>query len=100
MRTITFNVNQQKIRNTNSIAFIYGKTHNYLKLDFKFSTDWDDCVKAISFGTGIKPMLLTNNSCLVPAEAFNDSELSFYLVGKRKDGYRIESQIFNIRLGG
>ena len=99
MRTITFNVNQQKIRNTNSIAFIYGGTHNYLNLVFNFSEEWDGCYKAVSFITKDKEIafLLENNSCKVPQNAFDDDELTFYLVGKKPD-YRIESRKFTIRL--
>lgn len=99
MRTITFNVNQQKIRNVDSIAFIYGGTHNYLNLKFNFSKEWDGCFKAVSFITDNKefPFLLNEDSCTVPQEAFGSDTLTFYLVGK-KPNYRIESRKFTIML--
>lgn len=99
MRTIKFNVNQQKIRNTDSIAFIYGGTHNYLNLQFNFSEEWDGCFKAVSFIVKDKefPFLLQNDSCTVPQNAFDEDVLTFYLVGKKPD-YRIESRKFTIRL--
>ncbi len=99
MRTITFNVNQQKIKNTNSIAFVYGGTHNYLNLKFDFSEEWDGCFKAVSFIVKDKEyaFLLKDDSCAVPSEAFGSDTLIFYLVGKKPD-YRIESRKFTIRL--
>ena len=99
MRTITFNVNQQKIKNIDSIAFVYGGTHNYLNLKFNFSDEWDGCFKAVSFVTDNKeiPFLLKDDSCAVPQEAFGSDTLTFYLVGKKHD-YRIESRKFTIRL--
>lgn len=99
MRTITFNVNQQKIKNTNSIGFVYGGTHNYLNLKFDFSEEWDGCFKAVSFIVKDKELafLLKDDSCTVPQNAFDDDTLTFYLVGKKPD-YRIESRKFTIRL--
>ena len=99
MRTINFKVNQQRIKNTNSIAFVYGGTDNYLNLEFKFSDDWDGCVKAISFGSKKIAVLLKDDKCVVPKEAFDENQLSFYIVGKKKN-YRIETQEFIIKLGG
>ena len=99
MRDITFKVNQQRIKNINSVAFVYGGTDNYLNLVFEFDSNWNGCKKVISFVVGDKelPFLLKNNSYPVPKEAFNSNELTFYLVGK-KDNYRIESQKFTIKL--
>lgn len=100
MRTIKFNVKQQRIKNVDSISFVFGGTDNYLKLDFEFSMDWYGCVKGICFGEQEHlSMLLKDDSVVVPAEAFNDSTLVFYLVGKKHD-YRIQTQKFSIRLGG
>lgn len=99
MRIITFDVKQQKIRNTNSTSGVYSGTNNYLKLVFNFNNDsWGDCVKAVVFGDKGLPILLKDDSCLVPDEAFDSCKLSFYIVGKRKDGYRIETQEFTIRV--
>lgn len=100
MRTITFDVNQQRIKNTNSISHIYKGTDNYLQLKFNFSEDWDGCKKAISFGSKDFAMLLDNDdSCMVPKEAFDEKKLSFYIIGG-KNNYRIQTQVFNIRIGG
>jgi len=101
MRTIKFKVNQQRIRNRNSVCHIYAGTNNYLNLEFEFDGDWDGCKKAISF---IRPeqkelqMLLVDDHCIVPSEAFGESQLEFYIVGKNGN-YRIETQKFIIRLG-
>lgn len=104
MREINFNVNQQRIKNIDSICHIYGGTDNYLCLVFAFNEGWADCVKGISFVRKNKeelPMLLKDNKCTVPAEAFDEMQLTFYLVGKKKSPkYRIETQKFTIKLGG
>ena len=98
VRTIKFNVNQQRIKNVNSVGFIYKGTDNYLRLEFNFNSDWDGCKKAISFGSKELAMLLEDgNTCVVPKEAFDETKLTFYLVGKKKD-YRIQTQEFVIRL--
>lgn len=99
MRNINFKVNQQRIKNKDSVAHIYGGTDNYLNLVFDFDDSWKDCLIGISFGDKEIVKLVENNSCTVPEEAFDETKLTFYLVGKRKDGYRIQSQKFMIRLG-
>lgn len=101
MRTIMFKVNQQRIKNTNSICHVYKGTDNYLNLKFDFNDDWDACIIGISFvREGGKEIvrLLKDNSCVVPKEAFDKTQLCFYLVGKTKD-YRIETQKFIIKVG-
>ena len=102
MRTIKFKVNQQRIRNRNSICHVYKGTDNYLQLEFEFDKNWDGCVKAISFVRSDQkelPMILENDICTVPAEAFDTDQLMFYIVGKTSE-VRIETQKFIIRLGG
>lgn len=100
MRDIRFKVNQQRIKNIDSVAHIYGGTDNYLNLVFEFDDSWDNCFIGISFGSKGLVKLIKDNSCSVPEEAFDKNKLTFYLVGKRKDGYKIQSQPFIIRLGG
>lgn len=101
MRTIRFRVNQQRIKNVDSILHVYQGTDNYLKLQFEFGKDWDDCVIGIAFGSKSNPKLpcvLKDNCCVVPQEAFDKDRLGFYLLGK-KPNYRIESQEFYIEVG-
>jgi hypothetical protein len=104
MREINFNVNQQRISNKDSVCHIYKGTDNYLCLVFSFNDDWADCVKGISFVRKNKEelaMILKDDRCTVPAEAFDETQLVFYLVGKKKTPkYRIETQKFTIKLGG
>ena len=99
MRTIRFTVNQQRIKNVDSICHVYRGTDNYLCLHFSFNQDWDDCVKAISLGSKEIAMLLDDNKCVVPQEAFDEKQLTFYLVGKKPD-YRVQTAPFVIKLGG
>ena len=99
MRTIHFKVNQQRIKNIDSICHVYAGTDNYLKLAFEFSEDWDGCIKCISLGSNKLPMLLKDDCCVVPKEGFDATQLSFYLVGKKKD-YRIQTGEFVINLKG
>lgn len=102
MRTIVFQVNQQRIKNVDSVVHIYGGTNNYLNLKFEFDENWKDCIKVITFGKSkdLAVLKLTDDSCLVPEKAFDKDRLSFYLIGGRKDGYRIRSERFEVRLGG
>ena len=97
MRTIKFKVNQQRIKNVDSVSFIYGGTHNFLQLKFDFGSDWDGCNKAISFGSNDVALLLKDDAVVVPKEAFDPTELTFYIVGKKKD-YAIRTGTFTIKL--
>lgn len=99
MRTIKFRVNQQRIKPMNSVSFVYPGTDNYLKLEFEFGNDWDGCNIGISFGSKKIMQVLKDNYCIVPKEAFDEDQLSFYLAGV-KEGYSIRSQEFIIKLGG
>lgn len=101
MRTIQFDVNQQRIKNIDKITFIYPGTDNYIQLKFKFSEDWNGCAKGIAFGKReelVALLLDKNDCCTVPKEAFDEKELVFYLVGKKKPNYRIQTQKFVIKL--
>lgn len=98
MRTIEFSVNQQRIKNKNSICHLYSGTNNYLRLKFDFDESWDGCAIGISLGSkGIPKILDEENSCVVPGEAFDETQLSFYLLGVKTD-YKVKSEEFVIKL--
>lgn len=103
MKTVKFKVKEQSIKNVDSVAFIYGGTNNYLNLKFEFDDNWNDCIKVISFIVNKKESVslkINDDSCLVPINAFDKDKLSFYILGGRKDGYRVRTETFIIRLGG
>ena len=100
MRTIKFQVTEQRIKNIDTVAFVYGGTNNYLKFEFAFDDNWYECAKVISFGNDKCVMKIDNNCCLVPQEAFDKNKLTFYILGGRKNGYRIRTEPFSIKLLG
>ena len=100
MKTIRFQVTEQRIKNLDSVVHIYGGTNNYLNLQFNFDSNWKDCVKVASFADGTVACRVIDDCCLVPEKAFSKGKLSFYILGGRNDGYRIKTETFTIVLGG
>lgn len=96
MRIIKYKVDQQLLSTTDNLKDIYAGFENYLELEFEFDDNWQNCVKAIVFISGSDkkelPMLLKDNKCIVPKEAVQSRFIKFYLVGKRKPDYRIQTK--------
>lgn len=76
MRTLKFIVDNQILKpdpNCDFSGLIPG-TSGYLQAEFRFSSEWNDCVKVAAFysnlGTEYEPQPLKNDrKCMIPAEA-------------------------------
>ena len=80
--TITFEVKNQIIKRVFNNDII-ANSINYLQLDFKFTGDWNDKEKLISFKHGKESVStgLTNDSVMVPFEVIKTPGFTFSLLG-------------------
>jgi hypothetical protein len=91
MRTLKFIVDGQIIKEDPACDFtgLVPGTAGYLKAEFKFSSEWDNAIKVVSFlkyGHECTPQLLKNGkSCTIPAEALTGRQFSIKVLGKTKD---------------
>ena len=104
MRTLEFNVDEQLIQKAPGCDFsnIAPGTSGYLVAKFTFSSAWAGCVKAASFwhnGTE-HGVLLTNDTCTIPAAALVGSKFEVSVSGARSGGYRITSTKTIVRQEG
>lgn len=103
MRTLEYEVTGQQIKPVGDHSGIVSGSIGYLKAQFKFSEEWDDCVKVASFfydGDEYAKKLDEENSCEIPPEALKGLYFEVSVEG-RKLGYRIPSRRIKERqIGG
>ena len=97
MRTLRFIVDKQIIKKDPECDFsgIVPGTEGYLKAEFDFSPEWDNCVKVAAFlsimGKEYSPQVLQKGkTCIIPAEALKRKKFVIQVIGK-KNGYKITS---------
>lgn len=95
MRTLKFIVDRQTITQDPNCDFsgLIPGTAEYLKAEFIFSPEWNDCVKVAAFysrlGREYPPQVLTDGkSCYIPADALKKRTFKIQVIGKRGD-YKI-----------
>ena len=107
MRTLLFNVKGQSIY-PNSQADISGLvagTEGYIRAKFRFSDDWNGCVRVVGFysldGKEFAPQRLDKeNSCDIPSEALEYHEFEMRVLGKSKNYIIITAPIRIRQFGG
>lgn len=92
MRTLKFIVDGQTIRQDPNCDFsgLVPGTEGYLKAEFAFSPEWNDCVKIATFhslmGKEYTPQILTNGTyCHIPPEALKRKSFKVGIVGKKNE---------------
>lgn len=95
MRTLKFIVDDQIIRQDPQCDFsgLVPGTEGYLQAEFSFSSEWDGCVKVVSFespfGAEYEPRVLEDGkTCVIPVEALKRRVFKMRVLGKR-DTFRI-----------
>ena len=87
MRTLEFNVNEQRLTKKSGCDFssIVAGSKNYLKAKFYFSPEWDECSKKVaSFWNDEKEyatFLDTDNACMIPHEALVSDKFFVSVIG-------------------
>ena len=92
LRTLKFVVDKQILEKDPNCDFsgLIPGTEQYLRAEFIFSKEWNDCVKVASFssnmGTEYPPQVLEDGiSCLIPAEALKTQKFKVSVIGKCGD---------------
>lgn len=109
MRTLKFIVNGQVIEKDPKCIFdnLVPGTNEYLKAEFAFSSEWDDCVKVAAFysmmGKEYPAQILiptpTGEACLIPTEALKKESFKIQIFGKKGD-YKINTHKLTIKQDG
>lgn len=91
MRTLKFIVEGQIIKKDPSCNFddLVPGTEDYLEVEFSFSPEWDNCVKAVTFGSVLgytfdSRIMKDGVSCFVPLNATKKRMFTIKIVGRRK----------------
>jgi hypothetical protein len=106
LRTLKFIVDGQTISKDPRCDFsgIFPGTENYIRAEFSFSPEWNNRVKVASFysvmGREYPPRVLTNNACMVPAEALARRQYKLQIIGKGPDGSKISTEKITIEQNG
>lgn len=101
MRLLKFNVESQIITKDSNCNFdnLVAGTKNYLKAQFIFSPEWQDCILIASFYRGSKEyavIIENDNTCYIPEEVLTGSTFSVSVTGQHKD-YRITTNRISVR---
>lgn len=103
MRVLSFNVNAQQISRDPQCDFkgLVAGSKNYLQAHFSFSPEWQDCILAASFwrGNNEYPVLIKNNTCMIPSEVLTGRAFSISVTGRRGD-YNITTNKVYVRQEG
>jgi hypothetical protein len=87
MRTLKFNVNGMVVKQDPNCDFsnLVPGTEEYLVAEFSFSPEWNGYAKVAGFysimGTEYTPQPLTDNRCIIPAEALEKRAFKIVIVG-------------------
>ena len=106
MRVLEFNVDQQRLKKDEGCDFsgIIAGTEGYLKAKFRFSEDWDGCMKVVSFwavnplfGDPVEYAVLLdeNDICAIPADALLYEMFAISVIGAKKN-YKITTNRIKI----
>lgn len=98
MRTLKFIVNGQTIAPDPSCDFsgLYPGSEGYLQAEFTFTEEWKNTAKVVAFysnlGREYEPQILKSNKpCTIPAEALKKRVFKIQVIGKTKEGLRLET---------
>lgn len=88
MRILKFIVDKQVIKQDPDCDFsgLVPGSSGYLEAEFSFSSEWNDCVKAVDFysvfGSEYPARLLADGrSCVIPSEALAKKQFKLRVVG-------------------
>lgn len=103
MRTLEFEVSQQKLRKYPGSDFsgIVAGSIGYLNAKFHFSQDWEGCKKVASFSDSSTieyPVLLdADNKCEIPREVLSGDVFYVTVLGAKSADYRLSTNTMKIK---
>lgn len=105
MRTLKFIVDNQIIKPDPNCDFngLVPGTEGYVKIEFCFSSEWNDCNKVAAFfsqmGKEYQPQIIKDDSCIIPDEALKKRRFKIQLIGSKQD-YKITTNKIVIKQDG
>ena len=104
MRVLEFEVDKQLLQKARGCDFanIAPSTVGYLEAHFKFSNEWDGCVKAASFWHNGQEhaIMLENDACTIPAGALVGRKFEVSVTGAGVDNYYITTTRTTVKQEG
>lgn len=107
MRTLKFIVDDQIITQDPNCDFsgLVPGTEGYLKAEFSFSPEWNDCVKLASFysamGKEYTPkVLMDGKSCIIPTEALAKKTFKVQVIGGTPYNVKLTTNKVNVVQNG
>lgn len=104
MRVLEFEVDKQLLQKAPGCDFsnIVPGTSGYLHARFKFSEDWQGCIKAARFLYNGQEYAtkLEDDFCEIPPDALAGWKFKVSVEGARPDGYRITSTTTTVKQEG
>ena len=89
MRLLKFNIDAQRIQKDPNCDFsnIVAGTKGYLRAQFTFSPEWQDCLIVASFwrGKSEHAVIVENGECMIPDEVLSGPTFRVSLIGQRGD---------------
>ena len=105
MRVLKYIVDNQIIKPDPNCDFngLVPGTEGYVKVEFSFSPEWDNCNKVAAFfsqmGKEYKPQIVENDFCIIPNEALKKRSFKMQLIGS-KQNYKITTNKIVIKQNG
>lgn len=103
MRTLNFIAEGQILKPDPNCDFsgLVPGSERYLKARFTFSPEWKNTTRVVAFwsrmGEEYPPQKLVDGvSCYIPKEALESKYFKIQVIGKRKDGFRIKTNKYEI----
>lgn|SRR5574344_497985 len=110
MRTLKFIVDGLVMKKDPDCSFdgLIPGTEGYLKAEFQFSPEWDECDKVAAFYSylgGVKkecePQVLKDGkSCVIPSEALRSRKFKVNILGKSKNLKIVTTEVGITQNGG
>ena len=107
MRTLKFIVDQQIVKKDPLCDFsgLVVGTVGYLKAQFVFSKEWNNCVKVAGFysanGEEYQPQVLDETgSCYIPEKALKKRSFKIQVFGKKEGYFILTNKVEIIQDGG
>lgn len=103
MRTLSYKIIGQRLIPVGDHTGLIAGTKGYLRAQFEFDNDWDDCLKVASFYAykeEYAELLNSENSCIIPQEALTESEFEVQLEGRSKNYRILTNRITETQSGG
>ena len=107
MRTLKFIINDHIITQDPNCDFsgLVPGTERYLKAEFSFSQEWNDCIKLASFysvmGKEYTPQVLKDGkTCYIPAEALAKKTFKVQVIGGTPNNVKLTTNKVNVVQNG